>query len=132
MAWIPTSLLDALPASARAAFEAAYPDVPDTAAVLGARIDAHLASVDRALANNEFVDRHLAEVIAHRLRTVLDAWDALDADDRRILHTAIAYYALRDDAEDDMTSVLGFEDDARVVNVCLRALGRSDLEIDLD
>jgi hypothetical protein len=132
MPTVPPHLLDALPASARAAFERVYPDVPGSQEELRARIEAHVALADQATRTDAFVDQHLAHVIADRLGTVLGAWPTLSVGARRVLHAAIAYFALREDAEDDMSSVLGFEDDAQVTNACLRALKRPDLEIDME
>lgn len=129
---VPPSLLHAIPAAVREAFATIYPDVPESPEALRAKLDQHLAETDAAATRNEFVDLHLSRVIAGRLRDALTTWDTLDPDARRILHAAIAYYALREDAEDDIGSVLGFEDDAQVANACLRALGRPDLEIDLE
>jgi hypothetical protein len=42
----------------------------------------------------------------------------------------VDYFVMRDDGEDDLHSPIGFDDDARVVNAVLDALGRSDLRVD--
>lgn len=132
MATVPPEILQQVPGPARDAFTAAYAEDPLPVEHQRARIEAHVTAADNATHANEFVDQHLAHVIADRLGKALDEWDGLDDHGRRLLHAAVAYYALREDAEDDMSSVIGFEDDAQVVNVCLRAIGLADLEIDLE
>ena len=132
MPTVPPQLLKQVPESARAAFAAAYAETPLPSEHQRARIEAHVAAADNATHANELVDQHLAHVIADRLSKALDAWDGLDDHGHRLLHAAVAYYALREDAEDDMSSVIGFEDDALVANVCLRAIGLGELAIEMD
>lgn len=41
----------------------------------------------------------------------------------RLLQVAVRYYVLSEDEEDDLESLVGFDDDAMVLNACARALG---------
>lgn len=95
------------------------------------RIRAHLEETLRAAGSNEFIDTSLAEQIAAQFETLLEAWDTYSPEQRSILDAAIAYYALSDDAEDDHDSVLGFEDDAEVLNACVEYLERRELRVDI-
>src|SRR5689334_13527183 len=116
---IDPKLIDALPPAARRAFAAVYPSEPATQETLSNRIRDYTAEIGDAARRNEFVDVTLSSAIVERLVRLLSEWDALAASERAIVHAAVEYYLLRDDAEDDLDSVLGFEDDARVLNACL-------------
>ena len=61
--------------------------------------------------------------ITDRCRAMLDRWSALGPDQRRMVAAAIRYFALRDDAVDDIGSEFGLMDDAQVVNAVLACLG---------
>jgi uncharacterized membrane protein YkvA (DUF1232 family) len=119
-------LPDTLQSRVRDLFPVGEPGPPQE---LRARVDEHLRETAKAAGKNEFVDTTLAYTIAQRLRIVLEDWPSLTQDERAAVHAAIEYFALSEDAEDDLESVLGFEDDAQVVNACLRFLDRSHLEI---
>ena len=53
------------------------------------------------------------------------------AEQRALLRGAITYFAQREDDEDDLDSVIGFDDDARVLSAVAEALGRPDLIVDI-
>lgn len=126
----PDDLLDELPPAARETFARVYPETaPASAGPLLASVQRHLEEARRAARANEFVDTSLADAIADRLRQVLAGWDTLTAPQRAAVSATVSYFALSDDAEDDLDSVLGFEDDAHVFNACARFLGRPDLQI---
>ena len=48
--------------------------------------------------------------------------DTPDAE-RLAIQAAVRYFVLEDDAESDLNSVIGLDDDAEVVNAVLRHLG---------
>ncbi len=60
--------------------------------------------------------------ITDRCRALLEHWPALWPDARRAVAAAIRYYALRDDAIDDIGSEEGLVDDALVVNAVVAHL----------
>jgi hypothetical protein len=64
-----------------------------------------------------------ARQITDRCRAMLARWGALVPDQRRAVAAAVRYFALRDDAVDDLDSDLGLVDDAEVVNAVLAQLG---------
>jgi uncharacterized membrane protein YkvA (DUF1232 family) len=126
----PAALLAELGDAERLAFARVFATAPSTPQDLRAQLSAHGQEITAAAARNEFLDTRAASAIACRLSDLLDEWDALTSAHRAVLHAAVAYYVLREDAEDDLDSVLGFEDDVAVVNACLRFLGREPLTIE--
>jgi len=55
--------------------------------------------------------------------------DQYDAEARALLRGAVVYFIEADDTANDLTDVIGFDDDVRVLNAVLDALGRQDLLI---
>jgi len=70
--------------------------------------------VDPALA------RELAEASLRLLGTLSD--DTPETT-RRLIQAAVRYFVIEDDADGDLDSILGLDDDAEVVNAVLRHLG---------
>ncbi|MBW2454088.1 MAG: hypothetical protein JRI68_06245 [Deltaproteobacteria bacterium] len=70
--------------------------------------------VDPALA------RDLAEASLRLLGTLSD--DTPEST-RRLIQAAVRYFIIEDDADGDLDSILGLDDDAEVVNAVLRHLG---------
>lgn len=129
---LPTELADALPQSSIDAFAKVYPERPaDSSELLAGLIRSHLEVVDQA-ALGEAVDTHLARVLADRLLKLLESWELLSEDERAAAHATVTYYVLSDDADGDLKSPTGFEDDAHVANACFTFLGRPDLFIEMD
>ena len=95
--------------------------------LLGRRADIH-AYVNRvrgAAATRDFVDLRTAVRLADELEAELDRVDDLDAEGRALVWAAIDYFLDESDAEADLTSPLGFDDDADVVHAVLRQVGTS-------
>jgi hypothetical protein len=125
----PAALLSSLPRAARRSFARLYPQAPATLEHLRNRLSRQTADVDSAAAGRSGVDVALSEAITERLERLLGEWDQLDEEQRAVVHAAVEYYVLDDDGEADLDSELGFEDDAAVVNACVRWLGRAELVI---
>ncbi len=125
----PAGLVAELPADVRAAFVRVFPTALSGPDPLRRQLAAHRDEIEAAAARNEFLDGAAARAISERLARLLDDWNAMPPAHRAVVQAAVAYYALRDDAEDDLDSVLGLEDDVAVVNACLRHLGLGTLVI---
>lgn len=69
----------------------------------------------------------LAEAILDTLKKVVEEWDSIPKHARSWCLGMIQYFISSDDEEDDFDSPIGFEDDAEVVNACLKLAGREDL-----
>jgi hypothetical protein len=110
---------------------ACVPTDSEEFAGLRLRVAGHLAWVRAQSESFPAVDIDTAARIAATLGHLLDEPDAYDADERALLRGAVDYFVMRDDGEDDLRSPIGFDDDARVVNAVVDALGRSDLRVEV-
>jgi uncharacterized membrane protein YkvA (DUF1232 family) len=80
----------------------------------------YLERVNQAHRRNRLVNYRLAEAIFEAARTVVQEWEQVPAAARPWMLGAIRYFAGPDDDEPDFHSPIGFEDDAEVLNTCLR------------
>ena len=110
---------------------AARPTGPEELAGLRLRVLAHAARVAELGRQQPRVDVETAQRIAGVLTQLCDEPDQLADDQRALLRGAVEYFVLDDDEVDDTDDVIGFDDDARVVNAVTAALGRHDLRIDV-
>lgn len=106
------------------------PTAPEELAGLRLRVQAHLAWVRNQAVLHPPTDIETAARVADTLARLLDEPDQYDGGQRALLHGAVDYFVLREDDRDDLHSALGFDDDVRVVNALLDALGRTDLRIE--
>ncbi|MBW2524060.1 MAG: hypothetical protein JRI23_07790 [Deltaproteobacteria bacterium] len=70
--------------------------------------------------------RSLGNACVKLLSTVTDETEPAA---RQAIQAAVRYFILEDDAESDLDSVIGLDDDAEVLNAVLAYLGRSDLTV---
>ncbi len=49
---------------------------------------------------------------------------------RRLIQGAVRYFVLEDDADGDLDSILGLDDDTQVMNAVMDKLGRADWRVD--
>ena len=91
------------------------------AELVGRRADIHayVTRVREAAATRDFVDVRTAVRLADELEAMLDRVDELDAEGRSMVWAAIDYFLDESDAEADLTSPLGFDDDAEVVGAAI-------------
>jgi hypothetical protein len=94
------------------------------------RVLAYLARLEKAAEQRPTVDIEAARKIAWVLAELCDGC-GLDDDRRALLRGAVEYFVLDHDSVDDTADVVGFDDDARVVNAVTAAIGRPDLTIEL-
>lgn len=94
-------------------------------------IEEHVRRAQVAADANRAVDLDTANRVAASLRELLDTISDYTAQQRALLRGAITYFAQREDDEDDLDSVIGFDDDARVLSAVAEALGRPDLIVDI-
>lgn len=95
-------------------------------------IDAHVTLAAAAAATRDFVDVRSARRLADRLHALLDDAATLDADGRSTLAAAIDYFVDTADAEDDLMSPLGFDDDTDIVDAAERMLPLTPVPIAAD
>lgn len=121
---------ETLPRTAREALSGLSVMEPVDLSVLRSQVDEHLAVIEDAAQHNEFLDVELARRIAAACHAILDL-GPLSGADRMAAQAAIRYFVLREDADDDLTSIVGLEDDVQVVNAVLHHLQHPELVIEL-
>jgi hypothetical protein len=87
----------------------------------------HLNAAADAHQGNAFVNLRLATALFDTIERVTKIWETLAPPVRLWFAGAIMHFAASDDDEPDFTSPIGFEDDAEVLNACLRFAGYDDL-----
>jgi len=90
-------------------------------------VDRHLAKAKAAHAGNRLVNVALALAIAEAFKAAVSRWNDVPKHARLWLSAAAMYFAGSDDDEPDFSSPIGFEDDAEVMNACLRLAGLKEL-----
>ncbi len=104
---------------------------PEDTEELVPEIDEHLEQVREALSGNEFLDVELAEQIAAACRALLGVYGDLDDARQAAVIGAVQYFLHVEDADDDFDSVIGFEDDAKVVNYVIELTGEEIAPIEI-
>ena len=121
---IPTGLMRRLLGSLSEAADQVSDQSPDD---LLEKAEVYLEQVRLAHQRNPLVNVRLAEAIFQAIRAVIGDWPQVPPEARSWFLGAIQYFAGADDEEPDFASPIGFEDDAEVLNACLRLAGRDDL-----
>lgn len=88
------------------------------------QVEDHLALVRLAAANDPFVDLDQAERVTAGCRALLDRWPHLDPAARALIQAACLYFADSRDHEDDLASIVGFDDDLEVLHHVMEILRR--------
>jgi len=83
----------------------------------------HLDAAADAHQGNPFVNLRLATALFNAIAQVTMVWETLAPHVCFWFAGAILYFASSDDDEPDFTSPIGFDDDAEVLNACLRFAG---------
>jgi hypothetical protein len=96
--------------------------------VLRRQVAAHLARIRDVAAHEPMVDLARAEAVARACHALLDAWAGLPLDHQRWVQAACRYFVRADDEEDDLASIIGFDDDTEVLDHALDQIGRADLK----
>ncbi|MGB5759621.1 MAG: hypothetical protein WBM50_22090 [Acidimicrobiales bacterium] len=102
---------------------------PEELGQLTTVIDMHLDHIRRDAGPT--TDVETAEMIGDALGRLLRSEIDFDAEARAQIRGAVEYFLLTDDAAGDLEDVLGFDDDARVVNTVLNRIGHSEFAVDL-
>lgn len=92
------------------------------------RVIAHRRRVRAAAADNPQIDLARAEQVARACLALLDDWPRTVPDHRAWVQAACLYFVRAEDDEYDFDSVIGFDDDAEVLEYVLDEIGRPDLK----
>lgn len=87
----------------------------------------HVAETRRKAEANPLLDVQVAEALLASIEEIATAWDALPSHAQQWCRGMMLYFADCNQGGDDYDSPVGFDDDAEVVNACLRLAGRPDL-----
>lgn len=94
---------------------ALFKEIRDYQQIISQRSEWRNADVDRDLANS-LIDASL------QLLSILG--EETPESERRLVQAAVRYFIIEEDADSDLDSILGLDDDAQVVNAVLKHLGR--------
>ncbi len=120
----PTALLPLFPTETRPLVAQILAEPPRSLTALAREVADYRVTVAAARRSSEFVDVELARRIADACDKLLEALPPAPSERQlRLARIAVRYFVLEDDAEGDLTSVAGFDDDADVLNVVLQELG---------
>ena len=89
--------------------------------------EAYLKRIRMLHSKNLHINVRLAEAIVHTFQEFFDDWENIPPHARSWCRGMVQYFCVSDDDEHDFTSPTGFEDDAKIMNACLRLAGREDL-----
>ncbi len=97
------------------------------------RTQDYMHAIEGEASGGAFVDLALAKSIGAALDRLLSdlAGSAPTEPVHRAVQLAVLYFEEEDDAEPDGDSVLGFEDDAHVLNAVLHFVNRPDLLVEI-
>lgn len=88
----------------------------------------HVASVEARAEERSNVEVALAHDLAAAFTTLIDE-GGLDDEQRAVLRAAIDYFVQPYDAEADLSSPIGLEDDAFIANTAFERIGRPELAV---
>jgi hypothetical protein len=116
-----TGRVGGIPAAARQHFEELLRRPLQSRSSLLDRARTHLADLERASSQNEFVEVSLARRLLELYERLLDHTTALSPATQRIAQSAVLYFISTDDAEDDF-ELAGLDDDKAVLDAVLKHL----------
>ena len=87
----------------------------------------HLNVAIQAHAENRMINIRLCRALTESIHGALAVWSTLTTPRRYWLAGAILYFSKSNDDEPDFQSPIGFEDDAEILNACLRFAGLEHL-----
>ncbi|MBX3314552.1 MAG: hypothetical protein KF906_09550 [Actinobacteria bacterium] len=88
----------------------------------------HVAAIEARAQERSHLEVGLARDLAASFTTLIDE-GGLDDEQRSLLRAAIDYFVQPYDAEADLSSPIGLEDDAFIANTAFERLGRPDLTV---
>jgi uncharacterized membrane protein YkvA (DUF1232 family) len=91
---------------------------------------AHCDMIRVELRRNEFLDIDLAQRLADAILLLLNDYATYSEEHQLLIAGAARYFIHAEDADPDVTSILGFDDDVAVLNYVLALIGRQELRLD--
>ena len=104
--------------------------LPAEIAELEEQVALHLAQIEAHHRHNEFLDVDLAGRLTAELLHLLERYSDYGAEQQQLITGAVRYFVHTNDVESDMHSILGMDDDVRVLNHVLTQIGHPQRRID--
>lgn len=123
-------LLEDIPIEYRERYEALHARALGRTDALRAELNVYLDTVRQVASVAVGMDLVLAERLATVLLQLVEH-TAGDSEERRKVVDAAVTYFVQEEEDEEITGVLGFDDDIQVVNAVARAVGRPDLSVPL-
>ena len=92
-----------------------------------AKTDQYFITIKKAHEKNSIVNVNLAAAIVDSIHCVCLDWKTIPEIARPWCKGMIQYFIETNDDENDLKSPIGFDDDAEVLNACLKFAGRPEL-----
>ncbi len=125
-------VIERLPQDSAEFFERLLSEPTLDAGDLWMMVRSHLVALREAEAAEEMMDSRLGKELAEASEQLLHRFaDETNEDARLLIQAAVRYFVLNEDAEGDMDSLVGFDDDAEVFNVVVEELGHGDLAVSI-
>lgn len=120
--------LEGIPAAARPLWRKLVAEEPVPVHRLFDEVKRYEKTLDeRADWDESKVDATLARDLVQACHRLLGTLSSASPDStRRLIQAAVRYFLIDEDADADLDSILGLDDDAEVVNAVLRHLGHGD------
>jgi uncharacterized membrane protein YkvA (DUF1232 family) len=119
--------LEGIPAASRALWTklATEPLIP--VHQLFAEVRSYQQSIATRVRDNDDVDPKLVKALVDASMRLLGTLkETTPESTRRMVQAAVRYFLIEDDADGDLDSILGLDDDAEVINAVLAKLGHTD------
>jgi len=121
---MPNVLPPGVPEEARTRLVELMEEPPIPAAELLEQIEVYLGRIRQVVMQGAPLDVSAAERLAALSRDLVGQMGSLpDGAERGLVQAAVRYFVLEDDAEGDLVSILGLDDDEQVLQAVNRHLG---------
>jgi hypothetical protein len=120
-----------IPVEYRDRYQSLLDQAPVSSDALRQQLDLYITTVRKVGPLVAFIDVDEAELMAAACVAIIHMIDGADSADLHKVVQATVHYFILEEEDEEVTGVLGFDDDIQVLNAALRALGRNDLVIPL-
>jgi uncharacterized membrane protein YkvA (DUF1232 family) len=96
------------------------------------RVEQHIELTRSEHQRNRVVNLRLALAIQGVINAIFESLPTIETQHAWWIRGAIYYFAACDDDEPDFRSPIGFEDDAEILNACLKFAGRRNLCLNVE
>jgi hypothetical protein len=125
------AVLHDIPIEYRDRFRELLDQPADPVPALRAEVERYIATVQQIGRVVKLLDLSAAERLAEVSIALLDGLTEQHPPEARLLVNAGVRYFVREEDDEEITGVLGFDDDVQVLNAVSRVIGRDDLVIPL-